>query len=67
MIVKLEIYGPHLSDVCFIEGIGLSSNVYTLGTDEVTVIETGVGDSMNSMMQKLKTLGIESKNVKQTV
>ena len=67
MIVKLEIYGPHLSGVCFIEGIGLSSNVYTLGTDEVTVIDTGVGDSMNSLLPKLKTLDLDPKNVKQIV
>ena len=67
MIVKLEIHGPHLSGVCFIEGIGLSSNVYTLGTDEVTVIDTGVGDSMNSLLPKLKTLGLDPKNVKQIV
>jgi glyoxylase-like metal-dependent hydrolase (beta-lactamase superfamily II) len=67
MIVKLEIYSSHLSGICYIEGIGLSSNVYTLGVDEITVVDTGVGDHMNALPPKLKTLALDPKNVKQII
>jgi len=67
MIVKLEIYSSRLSGIGFIEGIGLSSNVYSLGSDEVTVIDTGAGDVLNALPPKLKTLDLDPKNVKQIV
>ncbi len=67
MIVKLEIYSPHLTEICFIEGIGLSSNVYTLGTEEVTIIDTGAGDRINTLVPKLKTLDLDPKRVKQVI
>lgn len=67
MIVKLEIYSPRLSRICYIEGIGLSSNVYTMGVDEITVIDTGAGDPMNTLPPKLKTLDLDPRNVKQII
>jgi len=67
MIVKLEIYSPRLAKICFIEGIGLSSNVYTLGAEEVTVIDTGAGDQINTLIPKLKTLDLDPKRVKQVI
>jgi len=67
MIVKLEIYSSRLSGICYVEGIGLSSNVYTLGVDEITVVDTGVGDHMNALPPKLKTLALDPKNVKQII
>jgi len=67
MIVKLEIYSSRLSGIGFIEGIGLSSNVYSLGSSEVTLIDTGAGDVVNVLPPKLKTLDLDPKNVKQIV
>jgi len=67
MIVKLEIYSPRLSRICYIEGVGLSSNVYTIGVDEITVIDTGAGDPMNTLPPKLKTLDLDPRNVKQII
>jgi glyoxylase-like metal-dependent hydrolase (beta-lactamase superfamily II) len=67
MIVKLEIYSPRLSGICYVEGIGLSSNVYTIGVDEITVIDTGAGDPMNTLPPKLKTLDLDPRNVKQII
>jgi len=67
MIVKLEIYSPRLSRICYIEGVGLSSNVYTIGVDEITVIDTGAGDPMNALSPKLKTLDLDPRNVKQII
>jgi len=67
MIVKLDIYSEHLSGICFIEGIGLSSNIYTLGVEEITVIDTGAGDQMNALVPRLKTLDLDLKNVKQVI
>lgn len=67
MIVKLEIYSPRLSGICFIEGIGLSSNVYTLGVEEITIIDTGAGDQINALIPKLKTLDLDPKRVKQVI
>jgi len=67
VILKLEIYGPRLSGICFIEGIGLSSNVYTLGDEEVTVIDTGSGNHINALIPKLKTLDLDPENLKQII
>jgi glyoxylase-like metal-dependent hydrolase (beta-lactamase superfamily II) len=67
MIEKLEIYSPRLSRICYIEGVGLSSNVYTIGVDEITVIDTGAGDPMNALSPKLKTLDLDPRNVKQII
>jgi glyoxylase-like metal-dependent hydrolase (beta-lactamase superfamily II) len=67
MIVKLEIYSPRLSRICYIEGVGLSSNVYTIGVGEITVIDTGAGDPMNALSPKLKTLDLDPRNVKQII
>lgn len=67
MIAKLEIYGSCLSGICYIEGIGLSSNVYTVGTNDITVVDTGVGDHMNALPPKLKTLDLDPRNVKQII
>ena len=67
MIVKLDIYSTHLSGICFIEGIGLSSNIYTLGVEEITVIDTGEGDQINALVPRLKTLDLDPRNVKQVI
>jgi hydroxyacylglutathione hydrolase len=67
MIAKLEIYGSRLSGIRYIEGIGLSSNVYTIGTNDITVVDTGVGDHMNALPPKLKTLDLDPRNVKQII
>ena len=63
MIVRLEMYSQRLSEICFIEGVGLSSNVYTLGQDEVTIVDTGVGDALNDLSPKLRSLSLDPKNV----
>jgi len=67
MILKLEIYSSRLSGICFIEGIGLSSNIYTLGAEEITIIDTGAGDRINALIPKLETLDLDPKKVKQVV
>lgn len=67
MIVKLEVYSPQLAEIGFIEGIGLSSNVYTLGTEEVTVVDTGSGDRINALTPKLRTLDLDPENVRQVI
>jgi len=67
MIVKLEIYSPRLSGICFIQGIGLSSNVYTIGAEEITIIDTGAGDKINALIPKLKTLDLDPKRLKQVI
>lgn len=67
MIVKLEIYSPRLSRICYVEGVGLSSNVYTIGVDEITVIDTGAGDPVNTLPPKLRTLDLDPRNVEQII
>ena len=67
VIAKLETRSPHLSGICCIEGIGLSSNVYTIGANEITVIDTDAGDPGNSLPPKLKALGLDPRNVKQII
>ena len=56
-----------LRGIHLIEGIGLSSNVYVIGSREPTLVDTGVGDEVNSLVRSLSEMGLEPSQVSQVV
>jgi glyoxylase-like metal-dependent hydrolase (beta-lactamase superfamily II) len=56
-----------LDGITVIRGVGLSSNVYVLQGEEITLIDTGVGDEYNRLDKELEQLGVEVRNVTQVV
>jgi len=67
MTVRLEVYNPCLSNIYFIEGIGLSSNVYTLDDTSITLVDTGAGDPANKLTPKLKALNLDPRNIERVI
>ena len=66
-IYRLEEYNPSLKDVSLIVGDGLCSNIYVLGREEATIVDTGVGNRDNPIFPQLAELGIKPENIKQVI
>jgi len=66
-IVRLGEYAEALEGVSLIVGEGLCSNIYVVGRDQVTVIDTGVGNYLNPVWPQLAELGVEPINVDKVV
>lgn len=67
MSLELKKYDDRLARVFLIKGIGLSSNVYAIGEEEVTLIDTGVGNSFNRISPQLENLKLDAKNINQII
>ncbi len=67
MAVKLGLHGRELSDIYLIEGIGVSSNVYVIGDNRLTLVDAGAGDEANQLVPKIKTLNLDPANIEQIV
>jgi len=65
--IDLEKFGASLRSIYYIEGIGLSSNVYVIGEKEITLIDTGAGDEMNRLKETMERLGLSVKGVSKVV
>jgi glyoxylase-like metal-dependent hydrolase (beta-lactamase superfamily II) len=66
-IYRLEEYSPELKDVSLIVGDGLCSNIYVIGKEEATIVDTGVGNRANPIFPQLAELGVQSENIKQVI
>jgi glyoxylase-like metal-dependent hydrolase (beta-lactamase superfamily II) len=66
-IYRLVEYNSALEDVALILGEGLCSNIYVLGKEETTIVDTGVGNRANPIFPQLAELGIASENIKQVI
>lgn len=66
-VYRLEEYNPKLKKVSLIIGDGLCSNIYVLGREKATIVDTGVGNKANPIFPQLAELGIEPKNVEQVI
>jgi hydroxyacylglutathione hydrolase len=66
-IIDLSKDKPSLKGVKMIVGDGLCSNIYVVGREKATIIDTGVGNRLNPVWPQLKELGIEPKNVDKIV
>lgn len=53
--------------VSLIVGEGLCSNIYVVGREKATVIDTGVGNYLNPVWPQLSELGVEPSNVDKVV
>jgi glyoxylase-like metal-dependent hydrolase (beta-lactamase superfamily II) len=66
-IYRLGKYNSSLEEISLIIGDGLCSNIYVIGKEEVTMIDTGVGNSSNPIFPQLKDLGIHPESIKQVI
>jgi len=66
-LYRLEEYNPVLKDVSLIVGDGLCSNIYVLGKEEATIVDTGVGNRANPIFPQLAELGVMPENIKQVI
>lgn len=66
-LFRLEEYNPVLKDVSLIVGDGLCSNIYVLGKEEATIVDTGVGNRANPIFPQLAELGVMPENIKQVI
>jgi len=66
-VYRLEDYSAELKDVALIVGDGLCSNIYVIGREEATIVDTGVGNRANPIFPQLAELGIQPENIKQVI
>ena len=65
--INLSEDSPILSGVKMIVGDGLSSNIYVVGRERATIIDTGVGNRQNPVWPQLEQLGIKPKDVERII
>lgn len=66
-VTNLGEVSPALAGVSMIEGEGLCSNIYILGRERATVIDTGVGNRQNPVWPQLRELGVGQDNIESVV
>ena len=66
-IARLGDYAEALEDVSLIVGEGLCSNIYVVGGENATIIDTGVGNAVNPVWPQLSELGVQPRNVDKVV
>jgi len=66
-IIRLGEYTEALEGVALIVGEGLCSNIYVVGREKATAIDTGVGNILNPVWPQLSELGVEPSNVDKVV
>ena len=66
-VYRLEDYNPVLKDVSLIVGDGLCSNIFVLGKEMATIVDTGVGNRANPIFPQLAELGVMPENIKQVI
>jgi glyoxylase-like metal-dependent hydrolase (beta-lactamase superfamily II) len=64
---RLSEYDSRLKGIQLVEGVGLSSNVYIIGEDKVTLIDAGRGDEANKIGPHFSKLNIPARNIAQVV
>lgn len=66
-IYDLGEYTEKLESVSLIVGDGLCSNIYVIGKENTVIVDTGVGNSTNSVWPQLEELRVAPVNVKGVV
>ncbi|MBQ03870.1 MBL fold metallo-hydrolase [Candidatus Bathyarchaeota archaeon] len=66
-IYDLSEYTKKLSSMSLIVGNGLCSNIYVIGRENAVIVDTGIGNSINSVWPELEKLKISPENVKSVV
>lgn len=58
---------PKLNNVYMILGDGLCSNIYVVGKEKATIIDTGIGNRANPIWPQLDEIGVAPRNVDKVV
>jgi glyoxylase-like metal-dependent hydrolase (beta-lactamase superfamily II) len=58
---------PKLEGVIWIRGIGLSSNIYVINDESITVVDTGIDNEDNRLDEAIARLRLSIGNVRQVV
>jgi len=66
-VYDLGEHGEALVGVSLIVGDGLCSNIYVIGRDKATIIDTGVGNRANPLWPQLEGLGVGPRNIDKVV
>ncbi|UCH57791.1 MAG: MBL fold metallo-hydrolase [Candidatus Bathyarchaeota archaeon] len=66
-IYSLGDYSERLRGVSLVVGEGLCSNIYVIGREAAVVVDTGVGNRVNSVWPQLEELGVPPNKVKGVV
>lgn len=66
-IIDLGEGNPGLAGVHMIIGQGLCSNIYVLGREKATIIDTGVGNRANPVWPQLNEIGVNPENVENII
>lgn len=66
-IIDLGNDSTKLRGVHMIIGDGLCSNIYVIGKEKATIIDTGVGNRLNPVWPQLDSIGIKPVNVEKVV
>lgn len=56
-----------INDIVWIEGINLSSNIYAIGENDITIIDTGSGYRDDLISSSFKKIGLDISNVKKVI
>lgn len=62
-IYDLSEYSNLLNKVHLIVGDGLCSNIYVIGSEKITIIDTGIGNWMNPIFPQLNKIGAKIKDI----
>jgi glyoxylase-like metal-dependent hydrolase (beta-lactamase superfamily II) len=60
-------YSELLMGVSLIIGEGLCSNIYIIGREKATIIDTGIGNRLNPIFPQLEQLSIKAENIDKVV
>jgi hydroxyacylglutathione hydrolase len=63
MAIDLGRYDSRLKHIFLLESYGLSSNIYVLGKDAITLVDTGVGNVPNRIIPKLVGIGFTPEKI----
>lgn len=63
-IIDLSGHSDRLEKISLIVGEGLCSNIYVIGSKNVVVVDTGVGNLANPIWPQLNKLGVAPNNIK---
>jgi len=66
-VIDLGAYSEALQGVSLIAGEGLCSNIYVIGRDKATIIDTGVGNRANPVWPQLEGLGVTPRSIDKVV
>jgi len=67
MSIDLGSRDERLRSVFLFTGVGLTSNVYVIGENNITLVDAGNGSVANRIIPKLQRLGLDAKSVRQLV